>query len=113
MDKDVLDRVTRMVARFAGCPTDKLNGETVLEADLGITGDDASEFLEAYSRDFEVDLSGFEFYRHFDAEGWNPFAGFLTRLRRGEKLRHVPVTIALLARAAEERQWPGFAAPAT
>jgi hypothetical protein len=113
MDADLLRRVTVMVAEFGGYPIERLSADSVLEADVGITGDDADEFMEAYSREFQIDLSGFEFYRHFDAEGWNPFVGFFTRLLRGEEMQHVPVTIALLVRAAEQHRWPALTAPAT
>jgi hypothetical protein len=113
MNVDLLRRVTVMVAEFAGYPLERLSADSALEADVGITGDDAGEFIEAYSHEFQIDLSGFEFYRHFGAEGWNPFAGLFTMLRGGEEIQHVPVTIGLLVRAAEEHQWPTFNAPAT
>jgi Protein of unknown function (DUF1493) len=113
MDAELLRRVSVMVAEFAGYPLERLSADSVLEADVGITGDDAGEFMEGYSREFQIDLSGFEFHRHFDAGGWNPFVGFFTKLRGGEEMQHVPVTIALLVRAAEEHRWPAFTAPAT
>lgn len=42
---------------------------TRIEADLGITGDDAEEFIIAYSKKYNVDVSEFMAADYFDAEG--------------------------------------------
>jgi len=46
----------------------KLLRETCLEADLGMTGDDAFEFLEDFSKKFNVDLSDFKIQEYFAPE---------------------------------------------
>lgn len=43
--------------------------ETCLEKDLGITGDDAAEFLLEYSQKFGVDVSNLNLRKYFTAEG--------------------------------------------
>ncbi len=45
-----------------------LSDETRIEDDLGITGDDAYDFMEDYQNEFEVDLTGFQFNKHFGPE---------------------------------------------
>src|SRR5262249_54279773 len=39
-----------------------------LSADLGVEGDDAEELMEAYAKEFRVDMSGFNFLKYFDWE---------------------------------------------
>ncbi|MDX2284080.1 MAG: DUF1493 family protein [Bacteroidia bacterium] len=41
---------------------------TWIEADLGITGDDAAELMQRFAAAYHVDLSGFRFDRHFHPE---------------------------------------------
>ena len=110
METDIRSRVIDLVANVAGVPTSRLRPAMELEEDLGVTGEDAQELIEDYAACFQVDMSAFEFYRHF--EGESLFAGFLTKFR-GESVQHVPLTIDLLVRAAQERRWPQFRAPAT
>ena len=37
-----------------------------------MTGDDAAEFLDSFAREFEVDLTGLEFHKHFGPECGGP-----------------------------------------
>lgn len=48
---------------------DNSNLQTVIEDDLGITGDDADELMQKFSKKFNVDLTGFNFMKFFDPEG--------------------------------------------
>lgn len=48
---------------------DNSNLNTIIEDDLGITGDDASELMEKFSTKFNVDLAGFNFMKFFSPEG--------------------------------------------
>lgn len=44
---------------------------TLIEDDLGISGDDASEMMDKFSKKYSVDLSGFTFSKYFSPEGNN------------------------------------------
>jgi acyl carrier protein len=46
-----------------------LTRNTAVEKDLSITGDDAVEFLLAYGKKFDVDVSNFMAADYFDGEG--------------------------------------------
>lgn len=50
-----------------------------LSNDLGIYGDDASDLIEAFSAQFNVDVSGFMFDDYFETEG-NIITRFLINL---------------------------------
>lgn len=50
---------------------------TLLERDLRITGDDAVEFILAFAKRFNVDVSNFKMDEYFEAEGiLGPFFSF-------------------------------------
>src|SRR5215216_3011535 len=106
MEESITDRVTGFVADRWGEPVSRLTASTRLEDDLGMTGDDAAEFIAAFAAEFGVDLSGFEFGRHFGGERpatpWGLARGLAVWAatgRRGESAPE-PVTIARLAEAA-------------
>ena len=42
--------------------------ETLIENDLGITGDEAAELLSAFSDKFKVNISEFDFEKYFNDE---------------------------------------------
>jgi hypothetical protein len=63
--------------------------DTLLENDLGITGDDAAELIEDLSERFQFDTSGFNFKKYFNDE---PFVFLSTR-------RVEPFTIGHLEKA--------------
>jgi hypothetical protein len=84
---------------------DKLRPETRLEEDLGMTGDDASEFLEAFAGAFGVDSTGIEFHKHFGPE-CGPIlfwpAGLKEQMR---DLGKYPVTVGHLIEVATSKRW--------
>lgn len=87
-------------------PHRNLHGATTIEDDLGITGDDAAEFMEKFFDVFGVDASGFDFGRYFHDEGFNPFLVLLMPFRRyRDRQKKIPITLAMLAKAVECRRW--------
>jgi acyl carrier protein len=49
--------VYRLVARERSEPIERISPATRLGADLGMDGDDAVEFFQAYEKAFQVDIS--------------------------------------------------------
>lgn len=71
---------------------------------VGITGDDAGDFIEAFAARFGVDMSGYRWYFHTEEEGFN-IGGALfpspdTRVTR------IPITLRGLADAISRKTWP-------
>jgi acyl carrier protein len=58
-----------------------LNGDTRLQSDLGIYGEDAIEFIERFSEKFNIDISGFNVDKYFRREGFDPFYTIKRMLR--------------------------------
>jgi hypothetical protein len=109
-----LKAVEDLISEVCGFKPSKMHGATLLEEDLGITGDDGAELIEAFAERFGVDMSEFgksgRFYFH--SEGIDP-GGCLINLilfPLGLRLRYlrddvIPITAGDLARAAESGVW--------
>lgn len=76
-----------------------------LETDLGITGDDFSELMEAFSKQFGVDMQAYLWYFHHQEEaGFNPGGTFFPPPSR--QVQRIPVTPNLLLKAVNSGRWP-------
>lgn len=47
----------------------KIDLETSVENDLGLTGDDAVDFIEEFSERFNVNIEAFDYNKYFKPEG--------------------------------------------
>lgn len=99
---DVFPRLAALLAREQGYPVARITRTTRLE-DTGMDGDDAVEFLQAYKREFGVDLTAFRFYHHFGPEGCNPF--WLVVRPWWARVAHLPLTVGDLEDAARAGSW--------
>src|SRR5262245_56171924 len=102
--QDLADRVRALVAQERAMPLSKIHLTSRLEEDLGMTGDDSAEFLEAFAKEFGVDLSGIDFHKHFGPEGCNLFWLFYTPAWLKDHGKY-PVTVDHLVRVAEAERW--------
>ncbi len=77
----------------------------IVSNDLGLNGDDAVEFLEAYSAEFQVDLSRFEFSEFFYEEHdvvFRFFRRLIYRLFNAPLLPdRIPITLGDLQKGIE------------
>ena len=69
MNNDIFDKIKYFTIKIRGNYKNALTRETLLEQELKITGDDAIEFLEAFSKEFDVNINNFEFNKYFGSEG--------------------------------------------
>lgn len=60
--------IKELIARETGCPLESLIDSALIELDLGITGDDAWELIEAIHNEYKTDLSNFDFTLYFSPE---------------------------------------------
>jgi acyl carrier protein len=68
MCEDMFKKVESSVLKFWPPSKKPLSEDTRLLHDLGMDGTDAVEFMEAFSEEFNVDMSEFKFDRHFGPE---------------------------------------------
>jgi acyl carrier protein len=62
------EQMADFVAETTHYPRAKITLDTGLRGDVGMDGDDAAEFFEAYLQEFGVDLSSLRWDRHFGPE---------------------------------------------
>lgn len=92
-------------------PRKPLNPTDTLEDDLGVTGDDADNFMGAFSKRFNVGPGDFDFHRYFEIEGFSvwPFCMFANWLHRQWGIKKYdqrePLTLAMLQRAIDLGIW--------
>src|SRR5262245_62884291 len=106
MDTELPDRVRQFVCDFWRESPHRLRADTRLEEDLGMTGADAADFLNAFAEMFEVDLTGIEFHKHFGPECGGPILFCSRELREEMKdLGKYPVTVGHLVEVAAVKRW--------
>lgn len=69
MIKPVLDEIIELIDDKIGIGSIPVTFETTLEKDLGMSGDDALEFIAEVGLRFNVDVSAFQFSKYFYSEG--------------------------------------------
>lgn len=100
----IADRVRAFVAEERGLRLAEIQRSSRLEEDLGMTGDDAAMFLEAFVGKFGADLSGLDLHKHFGPECCNPLWLFAKPAWLRD-LGNYPVTVDHLIRVAEAGRW--------
>lgn len=112
--EEILAEIIVLAVRHS--ETANVNGESRLAADLQLDGDDASEFLDAFSERFDIDWTGFHWLRYFGDEGFDPLQptlavaasilspNFRRRWRRARNEER-EITISHLCRVAEAGHW--------
>ncbi len=111
MCEDMFKRVESFVLRSWPASKGPLSPDTRLLEDLGMDGTDAAEFMEAFSKEFNVDMSEFEFDKHFGPEGFSPLDLFdivycwLGRIFKKDLSGDIAITLRDLVSAAEAKKW--------
>lgn len=62
------DQLIELVSRKSGINKEKINMETSIEQDLGVTGEDAEELIKEISKKFKVNIDDFVFAKYFNNE---------------------------------------------
>ena len=84
--------------------TPSLSDDTDLFDTLGIEGDDASEFMDAFAKKFGVDGSDYRWYFHHGEEGHN-FGGWFFKPPY-RRVARIAITPAILNEAVSTKRWP-------
>lgn len=67
--EEIFTTLQAFIAKQSGRRTFPIEHSTAIEKDLGIAGDDAVDFILAYSKKFNVDVSKFMLADYFNGEG--------------------------------------------
>ena len=109
-DDDVLTTVVDFIREQEPWVTREITSASRLETDIGITGDDAPPFLEAFCKRFEIKVTKLEFSRYFHSEGFYVplLTPILYRLFIGKPMPPPPsydLAVGDLARVARLKKW--------
>lgn len=97
MSEEIFQTIVLLITEKMGKYRKPLQRDTRLERDLGISGDDAVELLEAFAGKLNVDISEFQFNHFFTPEGDSLLATILGSSKRKPE---VDLTIGDLENAA-------------
>lgn len=103
-EDDIELAVKNFIASFWSMRLSEIRMETRLEEDLGMTGDDAWEFMQGFSERFHVDMGAFVFQDYFGQEGCNPLLLFGMLLGFHAKPRQA-ITVSHLVDVAHSGKW--------
>ncbi|TKT90651.1 DUF1493 family protein [Dyadobacter frigoris] len=106
---DTLEILKEFIIEDRGKYAKPFSIKTTLEKDLGITGDDTDEFMDAFFKKFNIHSEDFDTGKYFHSEGFDIF--FLSAIIRkftGAKSLSNPIydiTLGDLVRAIEAGTW--------
>ncbi|MDJ0614076.1 MAG: DUF1493 family protein [Rhizobiaceae bacterium] len=96
-DQEILNRFQEIAREELLFEGEIKPGEDVFEQ-MSAAGEDCDDVLFKFTDEFEIDMSDFLFYFHYE----NEFATLLSN----RSLGYIPITIELLVKAAQEKKWP-------
>lgn len=108
------NKVLNFVSDWSSVSTEKLGHETSLLHDLGIDGEDASDFLIAFGKKYNLDPQACDFYAScFSKEDpWSmlslplgPLTTLILRFLKPAWLKKIPLSIGDLCAAAGAGEW--------
>jgi acyl carrier protein len=115
-ETDLFGEIAALAAKHGETSADTITPQTRLAGDLGLDGDDAHEFVAAFSEHYGVDFDGFVWLRYFGDEGWDFLRptlvaaakalspAFARRWRAAQDAER-EVTIAHLVEVAQAKRW--------
>jgi len=69
MREEISNKLKAFIIKEAAVEDEEVTREAQIENDLGVTGDDAVDFLIAYGKTFNVDITKFMAADYFNGEG--------------------------------------------
>lgn len=93
MNEELFNRLKAFVVEQACVKDYEVIPEAKIEDDLGVTGDDAVDFLLAYSKIFNVDVTRFMAADYFDGEGDFILPAIIRMLTGKKKVKNKVLTV--------------------
>lgn len=100
MQHQIFERIVLLVEKKMGKYHHPKERTTCLEKDLGMSGDDAYEFLVEFGKTFDVDISTFEMGKYFYPEGDAILPGIIRAFTGKDNPKQKELTLGDLEKAA-------------
>ncbi len=103
VENDLFERLKTFIIKHTFVIDVEITLDTKIESEFGITGDDVDNFIIAFSKEFNVDISEFKVARYFKGEGDTILISIINFLL-GKKTegRYPPLTVGDLERAIKK-----------
>jgi len=98
--ESIFEKIINFVERQRWKYNFQLTRHSRLEEDLGIYGDDATEFIIAFGKEFSVDVSNFMAAEYFRGEGIDFIGPIIQFLKREKTTEKKILTLGHLEKAA-------------
>ena len=96
MNDETFDRLKAFVIKESAVDNEEITRDTQIEDDLGVTGDDAVDFIIAYGKVFNVDVTKFMAANYFNAEGSVILPSLLRAITGAKKRQNKILTVGHL-----------------
>lgn len=93
---NIENKIKELVSYHSGVKIEKLSNQTLIEEELGTTGDDIWELLEDIHHQLNVNFSELDFEQHFSPEASMSF---------NNNYGYYPVSIGHLINVAHKKKW--------
>lgn len=103
-ETEIRERLIAMIMNKVGVNRDEVINCEDIERDLGCTGDDFHELMDAYSDRFNVDMSGYLWYFHTHDETMATL-NLMPGNPPSKQVERIPVTLNLLVDKALLGRW--------
>jgi acyl carrier protein len=99
-EKELFERLKEFIKKETFVNDVEITSNTIIETEFGVTGDDADDFIIAFSKEFNIDISNFEIAKHFKGEGDTTLIG-IVNFFKGNKTeeKYSALTVGDLERA--------------
>lgn len=87
-ERDLSIKIKRFILKEAFLSDLEITDDTIIETEIGITGDDADTFIKAFSTEFNVDVSNFEIGKYFKGEGDTTFVNIFNLFRKKKQIEN-------------------------
>ncbi len=106
--KEIFDKLCDFIIQEYWGNKERMTLETTVEKDLGITGDDGTEFLEKFITHFHIQYDeNKEYHSYFDAEGLDllNLRGFYNWLLGKNNTQYYDLTLGHLVKIIQLGYW--------
>ena len=100
-NEKTLEKIKSMIVYKCGINKDKILIDSKIEDDLGLTGDDAVEFILTFSKEFNVDISNFVISDYFSREGFDFISPIVNFFSKKETVQKKNLTVGDLIKITE------------
>ncbi len=99
-EKALFEKLKEFIKRQTFVNDVEITSNTIIETEFGVTGDDAVDFIYAFRKEFNIDVSNFDISKHFKGEGDGTLLTIFNFLR-GKNIEesYTPLTVGHLLKA--------------